>query len=296
MSYTKKPFEELNVLDDFMFNAIATSREVGEDFCRTILSVLLQRKIGRINIIAQHSIAALTPNHRGIRMDVEVEELELASGEYSVMNVYDVEPHLKQEERKVLVRHNRFYQAKIDSRYMKRGENDFAKMPNLYILTITDFDPFGYDYMMYSVQNQCREIPEMDYPDGVHFLYFYTDGKNGGNTDIQTLLQYMRESTGGNVRDEATQKVNDMMNQVRVHPEVKLEYMKFDEIIYYERKEAAEEAAAKATAEATKKNATDNAIEFIKNGASLELVEKSIKALSKEEIRDIYDEVTKTVS
>lgn len=43
MGYTNKPFEELDVLDNFLMNAIATDEEVGEAFCRKVLSVLLQR-------------------------------------------------------------------------------------------------------------------------------------------------------------------------------------------------------------------------------------------------------------
>lgn len=39
--------------------------------------------------------------------------------------------------------------------------------------------------------------------------------------------------------------------------------------------------------------ATENARNFFLNGASFELVRNSIKALSEETLREIYDEVTK---
>jgi hypothetical protein len=74
MGYTNKPFEELDVLDNFLMNAIATDEEVGEAFCRKVLSVLLQRTIGRIKIVAQYTLPAQTPRYRGIRMDVKIEE------------------------------------------------------------------------------------------------------------------------------------------------------------------------------------------------------------------------------
>ena len=48
MSYWDKPFEDLDVLDNFLMNAIATNEEVGEAFCRKVLSVLLQRPVGKI--------------------------------------------------------------------------------------------------------------------------------------------------------------------------------------------------------------------------------------------------------
>ena len=58
--------------DDFLMNVMATDPEVGEAFCRIILSVLLQKSIGKIKVVAQRMIHAVTPEHRGIRMDVEV--------------------------------------------------------------------------------------------------------------------------------------------------------------------------------------------------------------------------------
>ena len=79
--YQKKSLEELNVLDNFLISAVAADREVGETFCRTMLSVLLEREIGNIRVHAQQFVSALTPTLRGIRMDVEVEEVEEADGE-----------------------------------------------------------------------------------------------------------------------------------------------------------------------------------------------------------------------
>ena len=236
MSYTKKPLEELNVIDDFMISAVASDKDVGVPFCRRILSVLLQREIGDIKVSVQQFVSAVTPEHRGIRMDVEIEECgdeANEDGEFPILNIYDLEPHLKNDME--LERHNRFYQAKIDSRYMKSGERDFSRLPNLYILTITDFDPFGYDYMMYRIRNHCEEIPELTYDDGLQYIYFYTGGKLGGSPEIKAMLTYLCESTEQNVINEATREIHQYVNQVKVLPEVRMEYMRFEDIIYYQR-------------------------------------------------------------
>ena len=177
MNYTNKPFEELDVIDDFLMNLLATDPEVGEAFCRKMLSVLLQRTIGEIRIVAQRTISALTPQHRGIRMDIEVEEI-LEEGSLPAMSIYDLEPHRRNSVH--LPKHNRFYQAKIDSRYLQNGEKDFAKLPNLYVITLLNYDPFGYDYMMYTVKNKCEEVPDLQYGDGLQFIYFNTKGTKGG--------------------------------------------------------------------------------------------------------------------
>lgn len=238
MSYSNKPFEELDVLDNFLINAIATDEEVGEAFCRKVLSVLLQRKIGKVRVVAQYTLPAQNPRYRGIRMDVKVEEPEIGNGT-GLANVYDLEPHLQKNLH--LPRHNRFYQAKMDSRYMKRGDDDFSRMPNLFIITILNFDPFGYDYMMYTFENRCAEVEGLRYEDGLKFIYFYTSGTKGGNGNIKTMLQYLHHSTADNATDDSTKELHDYVSRVKTAPEIKEEYMRFEEIIAYERKDAAQD-------------------------------------------------------
>lgn len=44
MSYTTKPFEDLDIMDDFLMNVAADDEEVGEEFSRTLLYGLLQKE------------------------------------------------------------------------------------------------------------------------------------------------------------------------------------------------------------------------------------------------------------
>ena len=138
-----------------------------------------------------------------------------------------------------LPKHNRFYQAKIDSRGLRSGERDFTKLPNLYILTILNYDPFGRDYMMYTIRNQCEELPDLKYEDGLRFYYFYTGGKKGGNERLRTLLTYIQDSRTENATDAATKELHDYVSRAKILPEVKQAYMTFEDFIYYERKDAA---------------------------------------------------------
>ena len=160
MAYTKKKLKELNVIDDFLMNRLASDKEVGEEFCRVILSTLLQRKIGKVKVTVQKVLPPGDPTLKGVRLDVKVEEPlvreEDGIGEGTAMNIYDIEPHLV--EGTDLPRHNRFYQALSDSSNLKSGETDYRHLPDLYILMILDKDPFGYDYMMYSIRHKCEEV------------------------------------------------------------------------------------------------------------------------------------------
>ncbi len=247
MSYTNKTLEELNVLDDFLMNAIVATPEIGEVFCKTVLSVLLQKKIGRIKIVSQRMIPPYTPEHRGIRMDVEVQELEAGEKAKMPVSIYDIEPNLRRNVN--LPRHNRFYQAKIDSRHLKSGEEDFVNLPNLYVLTITNYDPFGYDYMMYRIRNRCMEVSDLQYDDGLEFVYFYTGGHKGGDAGIKSMLNYLQNSHRENAVDMATEKINEIVERVRSLPEVRNEYMTLGDIIDCEREEAAEEAEKRTAAQ-----------------------------------------------
>lgn len=240
----KRTLEELNVIDDFLMNAAAADPVVGEAFCRTLLSALLQREFGRLRVVTQRGIAAPDPSLRGIRMDVEIleeaEENEASVDmEKPVLAVYDLEPNLRREVH--LPKHNRFYQAKIDTRYLNRGEKDFRKLPRLYVITITDFDPFGWDYMQYTIRNACVEVPELNYDDELQFLYFYTGGHKGGSSRIRAMLKYIQQSIPENVTDTATKKLHDYVEQIRLSPEVRQSYMTLEDKIYFERKDAKEE-------------------------------------------------------
>ena len=235
MSYTKRSFDELNVLDDFLMNAIASDPEVGNSFCRTLLSVLLQKEIGNIQIISQKVIMPPTPEHRGIRLDIEAREaLEISPGLPS-LNIYDVEPHLYDLDK--LPKHNRFYQARIDGRYMKSGEKDFSALPNLYILTITEEDPFDQDYMIYTVHNQCQEVPDLEYNDGLVFYYFNASGTKGGTPAIKAMLNYLKNSSESNVINNDIRELHQYVTTVKLQPEVRDEYMHLDELIAWHRKD-----------------------------------------------------------
>ena len=264
MSHDYKPLEEMDVMDNFMINALASNLKFGEPFCRTLLSVLLQRKIGKVKITAQKSLFPDTPKLRGIRMDIEIEEYieekipKSISDVHSskdttssttnndtelrerITTVYDVEPHLLND--CDLPKRNRFYQAKIDGRHMPNGEKDFDRLPNLYVISITDYDPFGMDHMMYVFQNQCKDLPQLTYDDGLQFIYFYTKGTIGGCEAIKNMLNYIRNSKQENAVDDATREIHNYVSHLKIDPEVKVGYMKFEEIIRYERRDATKEA------------------------------------------------------
>jgi len=78
----------------------------------------------------------------------------------------------------------------------------------------------------------------MDYEDGLQFIYLNPKGTKGGSSDIREMLHYFQSSQEENATNESLKKIHDYVSRVKILPEVEKDYMKFEEIIYYERKEA----------------------------------------------------------
>lgn len=277
MGSTKKTLEEMDVIDDFLANAMVADEDVGEDFCRLLLGVLLQRQIGKLRINAQKSFQGILPGKRGIRMDVEIKEdsNDSASG----VNLYDLEPHLKN--RINIPKHNRFYQAVIDSKQLPSGEEDFDKLPNLFVVTVLNYDLFGKGYMKYCVHNCCEEVPDAPYDDGLTFLYFNTKGAKGGDEIIHSVLNYLQDSRKENVVNEETRKLHAMVEQVKKKPEVRLAYMRFDEVLYWEKKESHEQGHTEGKIEGQEEAYHSMIISFLQAHGALS-----------EELRDKIENIT----
>ncbi len=232
----RKTLKELNLIDDFLMNCIAVDPEVAEPCFKRILSVLLQRDIGSVHVVAQPIIPGCDTDLRGIRLDVEVEETKSSSGENTIANIYDIEPHTRRDTH--FPRHNRFYQAKIDGRRLKSGVKDFSLLPNLYVITITNFDVFGEDYMMYSFRNHCEELPHLEYDDGLYYVYFNTTGKKGGSQAIKNMLNYIQKSVEENVADEATGEIDRYVKHIKSKPELEEGVMTLGDYFDQERLDA----------------------------------------------------------
>lgn len=70
----RKRLEDMNLLDDFLFNAVMTFPGIGERFCRLLLQVVLGREIGRLQVVAQRAFGGRDEGFRGARLDVLAEE------------------------------------------------------------------------------------------------------------------------------------------------------------------------------------------------------------------------------
>lgn len=230
MQNERKKLEELNLLDDFLFNAMMTYPEMGEEFTRKILKLLFNKEFRNLKVIAQKSYGGLNTDLRGARLDVYVESDDSAEIDAAEdMSIYDLEPDKNDKAKYVAAfpQRIRFYHAIIDSRSLKSGE-DFGKLKRVYVIFICNYDPFGYDRVKYTIRNMCVEEPEMPYDDGAQTTILYTKGTKDDNIseELRQFLNYMENTTQTNAVNDTLKDIQKMVDIVKRDGEVSLSYMK----------------------------------------------------------------------
>ena len=179
---TRRKLEELNLLDDFLFQEMVMQEDYGERFCRILLKTILGRPIRNVRIVPQKIFAGVDTVKHGIRLDAYVEELpEKSSGEIDaevLPDIYDIEPNQMYAKEQKLPRRMRYYHGLIDTRLLNSGV-DYDRLPNVAIIVILPYDPFDKNRMVYTVKNQCVEDAQVNYEDGALKIFLYTKGTKG---------------------------------------------------------------------------------------------------------------------
>ncbi|MBR9937302.1 Rpn family recombination-promoting nuclease/putative transposase [Oscillospiraceae bacterium Marseille-Q3528] len=302
----RRKLEELNLLDDFLFHAMLAYPDTGEAFIRKLLETLFDRKFPHLKIRAQESFAGVNTDFRGARLDVYIEEDGSAqiNGD-EIPTVYDVEPdhNHKNAEIKAFPKRARFYHAMIDRRSLKAGEH-FGKMKKVYVIFICDYDPFGYDRVLYTIKNRCLEEPTMPYEDDAETWVLYTRGKKGNISEsLRQLLSYMENTNQNNAINEDLRDIQQMVDQVKRDGEVSLRYMKWfehDQMMYEEgreqgRKDAQESAEReRKIAEQERKNA-ERERQIAEQEKKRAKVAEQLAETAKQEVKDAKrkEELTK---
>lgn len=66
-------------------------------------------------------------------------------------------------------------------------EEEYAELPDSYVIFICDFDPFGERKYRYTFQMQCEESDRTPLEDGRKFVFLSTCGENEGEISKELL-------------------------------------------------------------------------------------------------------------
>ena len=222
----KKQLKELTIKDNFMFGAVM----MGEGNCKGLLERVLQIPIDRVEISKEKSIV-YHPEYKGVRLDVYVKDEKQTR--------YNVE--MQVEKKPALGKRSRYYQSQMDMEMLLSGE-DYAELPNTYVIFICDFDPFGEGKYRYTLRMKCEESAEVKFVDGRTIVFLNTHGKNESEVpkELVTLLNYIREDVEGSERefhDSYVERLQKFIREVKADREMEERFMIFEEMLKDERAE-----------------------------------------------------------
>lgn len=225
----RKTLEELNLIDDFLFQEVL-SLEGGAEFARILLGTILGRPIRKVRVIPQKSIPGIDTDKHGIRLDAYIEDVsdELLANQVDaevIPDIYDIEPD-NTYEKNTLPRRTRYYHGMMDTKLLASGAS-YDELPNVVIITILPYDPFGKKRMVYTVRSQCVEDPSIPYDDGAQKIFIYTKGTaESSSQDLMDMLKYIEETTASNVTNQDIASIHKLVTKAKRSKEVGINYMK----------------------------------------------------------------------
>ena len=170
-----KPWEDLDITDDFIFSRVMRNKKL----CRTLLEMILKVKIGNIKFLTSQHALQIEPNAKGIIMDVYLKD------EKRVINV-----EMQASNKGNLPRRARYYQAAADIDTTPKG-SEYKDLKENYVIFICTFDPFLKGQPYYTFQNMCLEHKEPIYlEDGTTKIFLNTTSKDLSSLDGELRLFY----------------------------------------------------------------------------------------------------------
>lgn len=68
-----RKLEDLNLIDNFLFQEMLSQKETGEEFARILLGTILGKNIRDVKIVPQKNILGTGTDRHGVRLDAYIE-------------------------------------------------------------------------------------------------------------------------------------------------------------------------------------------------------------------------------
>ncbi len=236
--HKRKTLKELTLKDDFMFGAVMAD----ENNCRRLLEMVLQVPIERVEVCKEKSII-YHPERKGIRLDVYAKDEKNTH--------YNVE--MQSVRKPALEKRARYYHSQIDMELLFSGE-EYANLPNAYVIFICDFDPYGEGLYYYTFEQQCKELVNLKMNDGSKTIFLSTLGRNPEEVPetMVNFLKYvkadLRESEN-DFDDEYVASIQESVQRIKDSKSMEENYMVWCQLLNDERAEARAEGRAEGRAE-----------------------------------------------
>ncbi len=216
--------EKLTMKDNFMFGAVM----INPENCKPFLEMALGIHIKHLSVSTEKSLV-YHPEYRGVRLDVEASDDE--------KNRYNVE---MQVIKKPFLEHRaRYYHSQIDMDLLRTGKG-YGSLPDVYVIFVCDFDPFGLGKYQYTFRNICLENNCLTLRDGLTTMFLSTHGtdKEKVSDELIHFLQYVGadlQTSNGEFQDGYVRQLQAAVRQVKSSREMEARYMLLEELLSDER-------------------------------------------------------------
>ena len=278
MSETKKriikPWEELTIVDDYMFKLVMRHPHI----CKRLIEKILNIKINRINYLEDEKTLKFRYAGKGIRLDVYVEADD---------TIYNIEMQVRDYGDKELAYRTRYYQSLIDVEALAAGAN-YSELKKSFVIFLCPFMLFNNNRHMYTFRNVCLQDRNMELDDGTTKIFLSSEGTmDDVSPDVKAFLDYMK---GFQVHDEFINEVDNFIKEIKENKEERVSYMTYEMKILEAHNDGKEEGLKEGRKEGQLNKAKDMAIKMLRRNEPMDkiieytgLSEKEIEALSNQQ-------------
>jgi predicted transposase/invertase (TIGR01784 family) len=232
MAEQRKPLRELDLADDFLFAKVMEDA----DILRDTLSLLLNKKIVRVESANVQQVLQATYESKGVRLDVCATD--------SDGTIYDVE--MQRSDQRDLPLRSRYYQSALDLDRLEKG-GSYSDLHETYIIFICLFDFFGAGRHVYTFSNRCAEDPTLEFGDGAKKIVVNAHGtRDDASPTLKRFLHYLEHSTEATAvaaDDDLLHRIADKIHVIKTNQKMEVEYMHTWMLLADQRAEGAIERA-----------------------------------------------------
>ena len=214
MAASVKPWEELTIADNFIFQAVMRKKRC----CRRFIESVLGIKVKKITypVLTEKDIKVRRES-KGVRLDVYVEDDQ--------GSIYDIEMQTTDYARPdELPKRTRYYQAMIDLDVLNKGES-YAKLRQTYIIFVCTFDPFTAGRSIYTFRETCQEDKDILMGDETTKIFLNSKGSREGiSKELAAFLDYVE---GKAPSSKFTKDLAMVVDETKENKDRRVEYMSY---------------------------------------------------------------------
>ncbi len=223
-----KKFEDLTIVDDYMFYHVMQD----EELCKTLLTSILADKIATISEISVQKSFETATNAKGIRLDVWI--VDNNGKQYNI--------EMQTINNRNLAKRMRYYQSAIDSHLLEKGVH-YNDLADSFIIFICPFDYPNKGLPIYTFKSICLEDGKTQLNDGASKIIVNSSAaEKAKNKNLRAFLEYMN---GQEPQNEFVERLKIQISTFKHNNKIREEYMYRmtieDEIRYEAKKEGINE-------------------------------------------------------